>query len=100
MALLGRVALLFSLTWIIGLTEPVFTLVGHGVSGKDIILAVGGLFLIYKATTRSTTSSKGRGGAHRRTITFAVAVTQIALIDLVFSIDSIVTAVGMANELR
>lgn len=101
LALLPRLVLLFFISWIIGLTEPLITVFGHGISGKDLILAMGGLFLIYKATMEIHASLEGEEGeASARVMTgFGTVVVQIALINLVFSIDSIVTAVGMANEI-
>ncbi|MFO1072319.1 MAG: TerC family protein [Geminicoccaceae bacterium] len=101
LALLPRLVLLLFIGWIIGLTEPLFEVLGHGVSGKDLILAAGGLFLIYKATQEIHASLEGEEGEATTKVmaNFAAVVTQIALINLVFSIDSIVTAVGMANEI-
>lgn len=101
LALLPRLILLFFIGWIIGLTEPLVDVFGHGVSGKDMILAAGGFFLIYKATQEIHASLEGEEGeASARAMTsFGAVVAQIALINLVFSIDSIVTAVGMANQI-
>jgi predicted tellurium resistance membrane protein TerC len=101
LALLPRLVLLFFIGWIIGLTEPLFDVFGHGVSGKDLILAAGGLFLIYKATHEIHGSLEGDEGevSARVLANVAAVIAQIALINLVFSIDSIVTAVGMANEI-
>jgi predicted tellurium resistance membrane protein TerC len=101
LALLPRLILLFFIGWIIGLTKPILTILGHGVSGKDMILAAGGLFLIYKATQEIHASLEGEEGeASARVLSgFGAVVAQIAVINLVFSIDSIVTAVGMANEI-
>ena len=101
LALVPRLVLLLFIGWIIGLTEPMFHVFGHGVSGKDLILALGGLFLIYKATHEIHGSLEGEEGEATAKVmaNFAAVVTQIALINLVFSIDSIVTAVGMANEI-
>ncbi|MFT3973186.1 MAG: TerC family protein [Amaricoccus sp.] len=101
LALLPRLILLFFIGWIIGLTEPLFQVFGHGVSGKDLILAAGGLFLIYKATMEIHASLEGEEGEASVKVmsSFTAVVVQIALINLVFSIDSIVTAVGMANEI-
>lgn len=101
LALVPRLVLLFFIGWIIGLTEPIVHVFGHGVSGKDLILAAGGLFLIYKATQEIHASLEGEEGeaSARVMARFGAVVTQIALINLVFSIDSIVTAVGMANEI-
>jgi predicted tellurium resistance membrane protein TerC len=100
-AFISRVALLLSITWVMRLTEPLFALFGHDVSGRDLILLVGGLFLIGKATVEihsklegpeeSTTSSRG---GHSLWGT----VAQIAVIDIVFSLDSVITAIGMADS--
>ena len=101
LALLPRLVLLVFIGWIIGLTEPLFELFGHGVSGKDLILAAGGLFLIYKATHEIHAALEGDEGEASAKVmaNYAAVVAQIAIINLVFSIDSIVTAVGMANEI-
>jgi predicted tellurium resistance membrane protein TerC len=101
MALVPRLLLLLAIAWVIGLTEPLFELFGHGFSGKDIILFAGGLFLLYKATHEIHTSLEGEEGeaSARVRAKLAAVVTQISLLNLVFSIDSIVTAVGMANEI-
>lgn len=101
LALLPRLVLLFFISWIIGLTDPLVTLFGHDISGKDMILAAGGLFLIYKATMEIHASLEGEEGeaSARVMSSFGAVVAQIAIINLVFSINSIVTAVGMANEI-
>lgn len=101
LALVPRLVLLFFISWIIGLTEPLVTVFGHDISGKDMILAAGGLFLIYKATMEIHASLEGEEGeaSARVMASFGAVVAQIAIINLVFSIDSIVTAVGMANEI-
>lgn len=101
LALVPRLVLLLFIGWIIGLTEPMFFVFEHPVSGKDLILAMGGLFLIYKATHEIHGSLEGdEGEATAKVLSnFTGVVVQIALINLVFSIDSIVTAVGMANEI-
>jgi predicted tellurium resistance membrane protein TerC len=101
MALLPRLVFLLAIAWIIGLTEPLFEMFGHGFSGKDIILFAGGLFLLYKATHEIHTSLEGDEGeaSARVHATLIAVVTQITLLNLVFSIDSIVTAIGMANEI-
>ena len=101
MALVPRLVLLIFIGWIIGLTEPIVSVYGHGDSGKDLILAAGGLFLIYKASQEIHASLEGEEGeaSSRILASFTAVVVQIALINLVFSIDSIVTAVGMANEI-
>jgi predicted tellurium resistance membrane protein TerC len=103
LALGFRVVLLFALTAIMKLTTPVFTVLDQGVSWRDIILIAGGLFLIAKATheihadVEGAHEENGKGNAIPRA--FMAAIVQIAIIDLVFSIDSIVTAIGMANDL-
>jgi predicted tellurium resistance membrane protein TerC len=101
MALVPRLILLLFIGWIIGLTQPLFHMFGHGFSGKDLILAAGGLFLIYKATHEIHGSLEGDEGEATAKVhaVYAAVITQIALVNLVFSIDSIVTAVGMANEI-
>jgi predicted tellurium resistance membrane protein TerC len=101
LALIPRLVLLVFIGWIIGLTQPLFEVFGHGVSGKDLILAAGGLFLIYKATHEIHASLEGDEGEATARVhaDFVAVIIQIALINLVFSIDSIVTAVGMANEI-
>jgi predicted tellurium resistance membrane protein TerC len=103
MALLTRLALLASITWIIGLTQPVFDLSGHPVSWRDIVLAAGGLFLLYKGTREihhalEDDRPEGEDAEHARTSLIGV-VTQIMVLDVVFSLDSVITAVGMANTL-
>lgn len=104
LAFIFRVLLLASLSWIIGLTKPVVTLLGVALSWRDIILLGGGLFLIAKATREIHDEVEGRhegesaSVARRRSLTALVA--QLAVIDLVFSIDSIVTAVGLADDLE
>jgi predicted tellurium resistance membrane protein TerC len=101
-ALGTRILLLLSLTWVMSLTQPLFALVGHQVSGRDLILLVGGLFLVGKATLEihdklegaEEHERKGRGSAK-----FGSIIAQIAVIDIVFSLDSVITAVGMAQAL-
>jgi predicted tellurium resistance membrane protein TerC len=101
LALVPRLILLFFIGWIIGLTDPLFDLFGHGFSGKDLILVAGGLFLIYKATHEIHGSLEGDEGENTAKVhgVFVAVIAQIAILNLVFSIDSIVTAVGMANEI-
>ena len=100
LALLGRIALLFSLTWIIGLTEPVVTIAGFALSWRDIVLLVGGAFLIVKGTMETHHMLEGHEEEHSvGTITFGVAVFQILVLDVVFALDSIITAVGMTDVL-
>jgi len=102
LAMITRLLLLFSLTWIMRLTEPFFSILGHAVSGRDIILIVGGLFLLAKSTMEihdklegeEHHTSEGKSGA-----TFKSVVIQIMFLDIVFSLDSVITAVGMASQL-
>jgi predicted tellurium resistance membrane protein TerC len=96
-----RVGLLFSLTWVMGLTEPLFTLWGHGVSGRDLILLIGGLFLIGKSTHEIHGSLEGEEGhASKKTYpSFTSVIVQIMLLDIVFSLDSVITAVGMVSNI-
>ena len=100
LAMFMRIGLLLVLSWIIGLTEPVLTLFGHGVSGRDLILIAGGLFLIWKSTMDVHQLLEGEEGEQSSKVasTFAGVILQIIMIDLVFSLDSIITAVGMVRE--
>ena len=96
-----RVMLLFSLAWIIRLTKPWFTVVGTEISGRDLILILGGLFLMAKSTHRDPRQARRRGRARvepRRGVVCSVII-QIMLLDIVFSLDSVITAVGMVDEL-
>src|SRR5215475_11556974 len=101
LALIPRLVLLLGIAWVIGLTEPLFTVFEHGFSGRDIILFAGGLFLIYKATHEIHGSLEGEEGEASARVhgQLTAVVVQIAIINLVFSIDSIVTAIGMANQI-
>ena len=105
LAFFFRVALLFSLTWLIHLREPLFNLFGMGISWRDIILIGGGLFLVAKATHEIhhevESADVERDSAVAPIVaSFAMIVTQIAIIDLVFSIDSIITAIGMVEDIE
>jgi predicted tellurium resistance membrane protein TerC len=102
MAMFMRIALLLVLAWIIGLVEPLFTVLGHEVSGRDLILLAGGLFLIWKSTGEIHQSLEGveAHGSGAVKATFAAVIVQIMLIDIVFSLDSIITAVGMVEDVR
>jgi predicted tellurium resistance membrane protein TerC len=97
-----RVLLLLSIAWIVKLTRPLFAVFGHGVSGRDLILIAGGLFLITKATfeihAKLEGEEHGTDGSGRAVQTMARVVTQIMLLDIVFSLDSVITAVGMVDE--
>ena len=99
-ALLMRVALLFSLTWVMGLTEPIISLFGKEFSGRDLILLIGGLFLIGKSTHEIHGSLEGEEGHGSRKVYagFASVIVQIMLLDMVFSLDSVITAIGMVDE--
>ncbi|CAH1670347.1 MULTISPECIES: TerC family protein [unclassified Chelatococcus] len=101
LALVFRVLLLFTLTLILTLTQPVFTVFGHGVSWRDIILLAGGLFLIAKATHEIHAEIEGDENDNDAAVPggMGMAILQIAIIDLVFSVDSIVTAIGMAQDI-
>jgi predicted tellurium resistance membrane protein TerC len=100
-AMITRVLLLLSLAWIIRLTHPWFTVMGHGVSGRDLILILGGLFLLAKSTYEIHDKLEGEEGhASRRVFaSFINVIIQIMLLDIVFSLDSVITAVGMVDEL-
>jgi predicted tellurium resistance membrane protein TerC len=99
LALIMRVILLFSLSWVIGLTAPLFNLFGQDISGKDLVLLIGGLFLIAKATHEIHGSLEGEEGhgAKKTYASFTGVITQIVLLDIVFSLDSVITAVGMIS---
>ncbi len=102
LALFGRLALLLSLTWIMRLTEPLFTVIGYELSGRDLILIGGGLFLLAKATHEihsKLEEVEEHGSGSRAKATFGNVIFQILLLDLVFSLDSVITAVGMAEQL-
>ena len=100
-ALIMRIALLFSLSIIIGLTAPLFEILGNEVSGRDLVLIVGGLFLLAKATFEIHEMLEGEAGhtSSAGTASFAGTIIQIGLLDIVFSLDSVITAVGLAEEL-
>ena len=99
-AMLTRVLLLFSLAWIIRLTRPLFTALHHEVTGRDIILIVGGLFLLGKSTIEIHERLEGEEGhgSARVAASFASVIAQIMLLDIVFSLDSVITAVGMVDQ--
>lgn len=102
LAMFMRVALLFSLSWIIRLTAPLFTVVGQEISGRDLILIAGGLFLIGKSTFEIHERLEGEEGhgTTRVAASFASVIVQILLLDAVFSLDSVITAVGMVEEIE
>ncbi len=101
LAMFMRIALLFAATWIIGLTADIFELFGMGFSGRDLILILGGLFLVYKAVMEIHEKLEGEESRTRtgKAVTFGGVIVQILLIDIVFSLDSVITAVGMVDEL-
>jgi predicted tellurium resistance membrane protein TerC len=101
LAMVMRVGLLFSLAWIVRLTSPLFALWGHEISGRDLILILGGLFLLAKSTHEIHDKLEGEAAERegRAAVSFAGVLVQIMLLDIVFSLDSVITAVGMANEL-
>jgi predicted tellurium resistance membrane protein TerC len=100
LAMLMRIALLLSITWVMRLTAPLFTLVGQEISGRDLILIVGGLFLLAKSTHEIHDKLEGEEGhASAKVVTsFNAVIVQILLLDIVFSLDSVITAVGMAED--
>ena len=100
LAMFIRIGLLLSISWVMGLTEPLLTALGRAVSGRDLILLGGGLFLIAKSTHEIHEKLEGEEGesATPRAVSFAGVIVQILLLDIVFSLDSVITAVGMASE--
>jgi predicted tellurium resistance membrane protein TerC len=101
-AMVMRILLLLSISWIIRLTAPLFTLLGQELSGRDLILLIGGLFLLGKATLEIHDKLEGQEGhkSARVAPSFAAVITQIMLLDIVFSLDSVITAVGMAEDVE
>jgi len=103
LALIMRVALLFSLSWVIGLTAPLFSASGMEISGRDLILLLGGAFLVAKAVSEIHERLEGEeahpDSASAATASFAGVIAQILVLDIVFSLDSVITAVGMVSEL-
>ena len=103
LALITRILLLLSLTWIMGLNTPLFTvpLLGQPISGRDLVLLLGGLFLIWKSVREvheKLEAPDGHATAGGAAVSFAATIVQILLLDIVFSLDSVITAVGMANQ--
>jgi len=100
-AMVARLLLLFSLSWLMSLTTPFFEVFSHEISGRDVILIVGGLFLLVKSTLEIHDKLEGEEshGPTRATATFAAVIVQIGLLDIVFSLDSVITAIGMVNEI-
>ena len=100
LAMIIRILLLLSITWVMGLTAPLFAVLGHEISGRDVILLVGGLFLIGKSTLEIHEKLEGVEGHGSAKVakSFASVIIQILLLDIVFSLDSVITAVGMAED--
>jgi predicted tellurium resistance membrane protein TerC len=101
LAMFMRIALLFVFSWIVGLTEPLFSILEQEFSGRDLILLGGGIFLLWKSTREVHQLLEGEKGHATRAVraTFTAIILQIIVIDLVFSLDSIITAVGMVDEI-
>jgi predicted tellurium resistance membrane protein TerC len=114
LAMVTRILLLLSITWIMKLTRPLFAVLGHEFSGRDLILLIGGLFLLAKSVHEIHDKLEGGeseggdlagsgledGGARRGAVSFAAVITQIGILDIVFSLDSVITAVGMAKHVQ
>ncbi len=99
-AMITRLLLLFSLTWVMGLTAPLMTVLSRDISGRDLILIGGGLFLLVKSTIEiheNLEGVKGRSSVRVKAV-FASVIIQIGLLDIVFSLDSVITAIGLANR--
>jgi predicted tellurium resistance membrane protein TerC len=103
LAMGGRIALLLAISWVMGLTRDLFSFLGRGISGRDVILLVGGLFLVAKSTheihEKLTPHDPSSGAKAPKAASFGMIIAQIVVIDLVFSLDSVITAVGMAKAL-
>ncbi len=104
LACITRLLLLLAISWLAGLTEPLITILGHVFSGRDLILLGGGIFLIYKATKEIHEKLEGPDGAPdmagKPTVSFAGVIVQILLLDIIFSLDSVITAIGMAEHIE
>jgi predicted tellurium resistance membrane protein TerC len=102
LALITRVLLLLSLSWVMSLTAPLFTVLHQEISGRDLILLIGGLFLIYKATAEIHEKLEGENHDTeiKGKVNFTSVIAQILVLDVVFSLDSVITAVGMANHIE
>jgi len=101
LAILMRVGLLFSIGWVMRLTEPIFSIAHHAVSGRDLILLLGGLFLVGKSTHEIHHKLEGHDETtlKAKTASFAAIILQIVVLDIVFSLDSVITAVGLSNPI-
>ena len=102
LAMVTRILLLLSLTWLMKLTAPLFAILGNEISGRDIVLIVGGLFLLFKSTMEIHTSLEGAEHEEKTggSASFIGVVSQIAVIDIIFSLDSVITAVGLAQHVE
>tara|TARA_B100001750_G_scaffold239466_1_gene247580 strand:+ start:94 stop:798 length:705 start_codon:yes stop_codon:yes gene_type:complete len=101
LAMFVRIALLFSLSWIMQLSEPLFTMFKNEISGRDIILAVGGLFLIFKSTMEIHNHLEGEKETEKKVVVgFANVLSQIVLLDIIFSLDSVITAIGLVDQIN
>lgn len=101
-AMITRIVLLMSLAWIMRLTQPLFTVLAEEISGRDLILLIGGLFLLFKSTQEIHGSLEGKEESSETAVSggFVAVIIQIAIIDIVFSLDSVITAVGMAEHVE
>lgn len=102
LAMITRLALLFSISWVMGLVDDLFTVFGHGVSGRDLILIIGGLFLLGKSTQEIHHSLEGVDESQNEgnlKASFGMVLVQIAILDIVFSLDSVITAVGLVDQI-
>ncbi len=102
LALITRILLLLSLSWVMSLTTPIFTVLHQEISGRDLILLIGGLFLLYKATAEIHEKLEGENHDTeiKGKVNFSSVIVQILLLDIVFSLDSVITAVGMASHVE
>jgi predicted tellurium resistance membrane protein TerC len=102
LAMFMRIGLLLALSWMVGLTAPIFTVLEHEVSGRDLILIAGGLFLVWKSTHEIHQLLEGEEGSGSKAVgaSFGAVIVQIIIIDMVFSLDSIITAVGMVDRVE
>jgi predicted tellurium resistance membrane protein TerC len=101
LAMLMRILLLLAISWVMGLTRPLFSVLGHVVSGRDLVLIFGGLFLVAKSTVEIHDDLEGKankGPSASGAVSFGSVMVQIALLDVVFSLDSVITAVGMVDR--
>jgi predicted tellurium resistance membrane protein TerC len=100
LAMLSRLALLFSISWVMGLTKPWFTVLGNSISGRDVVLIGGGLFLLFKATHEIHNSLEGVEDTNKKIVATGIGMVllQITILDIVFSLDSVITAVGMVDH--